>query len=481
MKKILSVVLAFAMILSSFAFTVSAEEGGGSILDSLGQSMDFTKAFDMPKYDDFNGVVYNYTNTGGDNVSGILADGGNIEEMIALMEENPTNPFNNAKLFKLSVDFLYNNKGALDWNSVPVVKDDGMGGYTLQNQKSDFSLMRSYFNKYLTEKFVARFGDVGSVELYTLDNFVTVTNFIGHIINPNYVDIKKNEVKCAYTSEKDFYTNVTELSGLRDLIAQAWCNDPNLQYPDLLKLLGFKFNDEEMLGESKIYDAGRVSRTLVRSVIATIIEKGPLNYILELIVKLDAGYAAKLGEPIKKFFVLYYNAGVVNDAAMTTIMGPLNIVVNGYNPYNTKKLQLFDLPFDRLTLCIVNNNVELTEAFYYLMLYTNLVGKWNERNLVTYTNTGSVVKRVEVNNKAVVENMIADADKDTAVILKALFCADFTDVPEFLNSQTQQHKEETTNPDNIWQKFIKLITSYFESLADIFKKMFESLRDFGNF
>ena len=481
MKKILSVLLAAAMVLSTFAFAVSAESGLGSILDSLGQGVDFTKSFDLPKYDDFNGVKYNYTAADGENKSGILADGGNIEEMISLMEENPANPFNNAKLFKLSVDFLYNNKGVLDWNSVPVVKDDGMGGYLLLNQKSDFSMMRTYFNMVLTEKFVARFGEEGSVDLYTLDNFVTITNFIGHIVNPNYVDIKKNEVKCAYTSAKDFYTNVTEFSGLRERIAQAWCNDPNLQYPQLLDVLGFNSNDEEMLGDSKIYDAGRVSRTLVRSIISRLIQKGPVNYLIELIIKLDAGYAGNLAVPIKKFFDLHYNAGTVTDKDMETIMGAVNIVVNGNNPYNDKKLQLFEMPFDRLNICNIDKNVELTEAFYYLMLYTNLVGKWNERNLVTYTNNGAVEKRVEVNNMAVVDEMIASADEDVAVILKALFCADFNDVPEFLNSQSQQHKEEITNPDNIWQKFIKLITSYFESLADIFKKMFESLRDFGNF
>ena len=469
MKKVLSLFLALVMILSSFSVAVFAADS--SVLDNISNSVDFYRTIELPKYSDFNG--YEYAN------GKVLENGGDIEALVA------DGSINDANLFGFSVDLVYNNKDTLMWNTIAVKKTDENANEYYANQSSDFALLKAYINRYLGEKFVEQFGEENSLELYTRENVVILSNFIGNIINPNYCNITTKDISVAYTTDKDFYTAVVTISGLRDAVDSFWCQNYSVNYIPFLTLLGFDFDDEDMLGESKLRNADRVSRTLVRSIIKRMVQKGPLEYILEVISKGSRLYSTSYCEAVTALLSLQISGGITSAQQLKTVDGVVNLIANKNNVADTSNLQFFTAPTYRFGMTTTTTSTDevtnTTETFMYLLLYLNLIGKWTERTVVT-DYASNTTATLPVGNKEIVESLIANtSDSGLKTIYKALFCADFTNIHAFLDEETEKHAEEVTNPDSIKNIFKKFLARILDAIADIFEKLYNSFNNFGDF
>lgn len=489
MKKALSLFLACLMIMSCFGVSGYAAEEEGSILDDVLSPVNFNALMVPSDESQFNNFRYTKTvNTAYGPVvdyTGTLSGGNSDTGYTDFLTLIPDGVINDANIFGFSVNDLYNTSGALNWNTINyIVKDEATGVETVINSYSTFSLARAYTNRYLKTKFVERFGEQGSVDLYTIENFITITDFIGNLVNPNYKNLKPADVDVAYTTDKDFYSGVAAKSGLRDIIANNWCNRPDLNYKAVLTLLQFDYNDEDMLGESKIYNADRVSRTLVRSVVKRLIQQGPLDYILS-VIGTAAPYYEVYAPAIIALFTPQINARKITEVELQKIDGLINLVINGNNPKDISKLQLFALPTEKIQSTYVNGSVDKTKLYTIFMLYFNMAGKWTTGSRpYTYFNGNTLVtEKVAVNNPAVANSYINKTkDAGIASIYKAFLKADFAEYLSLLTDESAKHMEEVKNPGASAGNFLK---NYFASIlkffADIFAKIYNSFKNFGDF
>lgn len=482
MKKALSLFLACLMIVSSFGLTGYAAGDDGSILDDVLAPVNFNALIVPSDESQFNN--FRYASPNGNAAYAGTISGGNASGYTEMPSLISSGVINNANLFGFTVKDLYHSSTHLEWNKIHYAVDDGEGNSTIINDYTTFTLAKAYTNKYLTKVFENRFGTQGSVDLFTLSNLITITNFIGNLVNPNYINLTPSAVDVPYTSDKDFYTSVVTLSGLRDIIANNWCNRQDLNYKAVLTLLGFDYDDEEMLGASKIYNADRVSRTLVRSVIKRIIQQGPVDYILDIIGN-AAPYYSAYAPAIIALFSAQINAGNITENELSTPDGVFNLIINGNNPKDTAKLQLFSLPLAKIQTINSNGNVDKTKLFMILLLYFNLVGKWTTGSRVyTYFNGSSTVtEMVAVKNPDAVNRLINNtSDEGIKNIYKAFLKADFSGYLSFLTDESAKHMEEVKNPGPAAKNFLKAyLESILKMIADLFQKIYNSFKNFGDF
>ena len=482
MKKVLSLFLACLMILSSFGVTGLAAEEGGSVLDDLLAPINFNAVIVPSDNSKFNGFKFASPN-GNPAYSGTLS-AGNSYGYTEVPELISSGVINKADLFGFTVEELYKKTTGIDWLKIQKSTLDDAGMPVLLNDYSSFTLARAYTNKYLTRAFTNRFGKQGSMDLFTLSNFITITNFIGRVIDPYYVDLTPSSVDVPYKSEKDFYNSVVEKSGLREAMENNWCNSRTLNYRAILDVLGFDYEDEDMLGESKIYNATRVSRTLVRSVITRIIQQGPVDYLLGVMGKMIPYYSA-YAAPVKALFNSQIVAGRIKSSELESFEGLLNLFLNRNNPEDTTKLQIFNLPVEKIKTAVNVDVVDKTNLFMIMLLYFNLTGKWTTGSRVcTYFNgTSTVTRTVAVNNPDAVNRIInSSSDEGVKSICKALFKADFAGWLSLITDESVKHMEEVKNPGPAAGGFVK---SFFETIlkyiADIFAKIYNSFKNFGDF
>lgn len=487
MKKALSLFLACLMILSSFTVTsFAAEDEGGSVLDGILSPVNFNAVIVPSAKDQFNDFRFSSPNGNSDYAGTISAgDKFGYTEMTKLI---PSGVINNANLFGLSVNEIYNQTSTtIDWNAIQYLSVDDTGSPVVINSNSNFTLVRAYMNRYLKGMFVERFGQQDTLDLFTLENFITITNFIGSFINPNFIKLTKANVDVPYSSEKDFYNSVAVKSGLQDVIEMYWCReaealgDPsNAFYRNLLDLLGFDHDDEDMLGASKIFKADRVSRTLVRSVIKRIQQQGPVDYLLGVLGKLGKDYHVYT-KSIKR--LLAYHIGTsISENDLGTFEGFLNLVINGNNPKATDKLQLFDLPMAKIRTTYDGSETDKTNLFMIFLLYFNLVGKWTTGSRVYYGNNG-VAETTFVNNPAAADVLIENTDDyGLKCIYKAFLKADFAGFLSLLTDESAKHMEEIKNSGAAAEGLLSgFFAKFFKFFADIFAKIYNSFKNFGDF
>lgn len=487
MKKLLSLFLAFSMIVTSLFTVAFASEEDSSILDDVLTPIDFPSLISVSDESSFNDFYYESAQDGIVKYSGTLTLGNTDTGYVDLETLIPDGSIDKANLFGFSVAQLYDNE-RLNWSKIETTTvNESTGEAVLLNSYNTFALARAYTNRYLLGKFVERFGEAGSIELYTLDNLITITNFIGGVVNPNFKKLTPATVNAAYSSEKDFYTSVVTLSGLRDIIANYWCNNYELNYRVLLSALGFDFDDDEMLGDSKIYNPDRVSRTLVRSVIKRMIQQGPLEYCLKVLGNISALYQSRYVAAIKALFTPQMIAGNVTDKQLDDVGGILNLIANGNNPKNAQRLQLVSLPIKKINSTSDGDTTDSTKLFMISLLYLNLNAKWRTGNrLYSYIDSEKqelVTTKVSVDNPKVVDGMLSSIeDAGVKSIFKAFFKADFTDYLNVITAESEKHMEDIKHPSDNALGFVK---NYFASLlkffADIIEKIYNSFKNFGDF
>lgn len=424
MKKFLAVLLSLVMLVSSFTVAASAETG--SIADMVGDV-------------DFEEALKNF-NADGMELPEEYLDENYQYDMEALLQSGALNELN---LFGLTVDFLYNSSEDLFWSALSV-------------KKSDLTLAEANLNMYLMRVIRNHFGDE---KLYTADNAEAIANFIGHLINEDFTDVNVIYNK-EPVSEEVFYSTVADFSGLDEVIQYNWCDQPRINFKPLLYTLGVSLGD---LLDSDFGKGQVLAETIIKTVINKCMTTGPIDYLIEVLTAYSRTYGLSLNEPLKALLKGKIARGVISEDELCTPRGLLNLIFNNNNPDDTSKLQFITPPTYRFAIA-----KDTTESFLYLLVYLNLVGR--------YQSNGNVVRNFQADISA--DSLLTATEKERVnAVLNGVFLGDLSGIVAMMSDLAVENIEEGKN--DIWKNFVNFIISFIKKFVGMFDKIYQSLINFG--
>ena len=438
MKKLIAVLLSVAMILS-LATSFAGAADPSSLADEAQASF-------------INGL----SAAGGTAQS--LDNGLDVEAMLQ------AGLLDNVDMFGVTVDFLYNSTEPLMWS-------------TLKVSKGDVTLAKANVNTYLATCITDMIGDYENVKFCTPDNATKIANFIGHLLSPDFTDIVIRDLNVddsgfyydSFDVSNNFYTKIARFSGLTAVIQSNWI-DARVNFSPLLYLLGFDFDDDRMLGQSKLEDAERIAPVLVKSVIKKVCQIGPVEYLLQIVSRLAATYTNCMYEPVKALVQPYVSAGTITVDELKTLRGLFNMVSNQNDKTKIDKLQFISAPAYRFASCVDGKNVDTTSAFLYAMFYLTLVGKHE---------TNSIAVTAMKNNVNSLPRLSTDQKNTIKSIYDGLFG---NNLDKFVSSMANMFNDNINQvSDTLWDIMINFFHNYWKNITTFFSKLFDSIANFGDF
>ena len=438
MKKLLSILLSVLMIFSCLSVFSSALD-----LENLGEEAQQSFLNGLS-----NGLTSNLALDNGTDVEALLQSG----------------MLDDVQMFGMSIDFLYNSNQELYWPALTI-------------SKADVALTKANINTYLATAIQDTIGDYESTKFVTAQNATKIANFIGHLLDPEFTDVNIPNLAVEdtgfYYNSFDvtnvFYTKIARYSGLIAAIQDNWIAT-NINFSPVLYLLGFEFDDDMMLGKSKLTNAERIGPVLVKSVIKTVCQKGPLEYILEVVARLSSTYAVCMYEPIAALFQPYLAKGIITSDELLTLKGLFNLVVNHNDKTNITKLQFISAPSYRFASCVNGTKVDTTEMFLYAMVYLTLVGKYGSNSVAV------AQMKADVNANS---NLSSTQKKTICSIYDGILMNDLDGLVSSMSEMFSSNVDQVG--ENLWQTLMNFFRNYFRSIADFFNRLFDSMANFGDF
>lgn len=477
MKKILCVVLSLILVVSSLGTVAFAAGDSGNGTGDFGFDLSELVTEKINEVD-FQKALENYNFDGSALPEDYYGEDGQYD-IEALIQSGTAQ---DVYMFGLSLDFLYNSTDSLLWATLPSsanpkctdckkdypresVPDNKCPncGKTLktENIRNDIALAKGNLNMMLLN--IIR-NHISGNKLYSDTNATRICNFIGHLFFENYVDQTITfEVPVVEDNEDDFYDTIGERSGLVSLIQNNWCNNRALNYKPLLYTFGVSFS-QFPVPEKDIYNAKIVTRFLLKAIVTSVLDRGPVNYLLDLIWAFSRTYTMFFYEPIKALFNVKIANGVITEEELSTLKGLLNLISNNNNPNDTTKLQFVTPPVYRFA-----NSKDTTELFLYLMIYLNLVGK--------HSTNPTAVEGIKNNINASAE-LSAKEKERLLKVTDGMFCGNLKDlVPELVNYMIENLSEAK---DTIWQTFVKFIKNFINGFVKIFDRIYQNFQNLGD-
>ncbi len=477
MKRILCLILSLTLLVSSLSVAAFAEDAT--------EKNDF--GFDLSELvsekineADFKKALENY------NFNGDIPDECKTPEGQYDIEKLVTSgTASNVYMFGLSIDFLYNSGEKLLWANLPSAVDpyctnckkyyspesvptkvcpECGKALKIDTIYNDMALACGNLNFCLKNIMTKYFdGD----KLYTEENATKICNIIGHLFFTNYNDEKiEFDVPLVADNEENvnlFYDTIAEKSGLKELIQRNWCDVPRLNYKPLLYTFGVNFQDFPV-PDRDIYNSKFVSRILLKAVVSSIMERGPVDYLLDIIWAFSRTYAVYLYEPVKALFSVKIASGLIQEDELKTFKGLLNLIFNNNNPEDTSKLQFVTPPVRRFA-----TSSNSTELFLYVIIYLNLVGKNG--------NNPAVINNIKDNINA--GTMLDSSDKQYLVtIVDGLFCGNLGELVPMLANYFVENI--SVLKDSLWQKFVKVIKNFINNFVKVIDTIYKNFLNIGH-
>lgn len=476
MKKLLCLVLSLVLALSSLGtVALAAGESGGTgdfgfnlsdlVTDKINE-IDFQKALENYNFDD-SVLPKDYYGEDGQYDIEALIQSGTAQDVY---------------MFGLSLDFLYNSTDDLFWATLPSSADPKCTdckkifpkesvpdnkcpdcGKTLktENIRNDLALAKGNLNLMLLN-ILKKYAD--GDKLYSAKNATNICNFIGHLFYENYTDQTITfEVPLVENDADTFYDTICERSGLVDLIRNNWCNNGALNYKPLLYTFGVKFS-ELPVPDRDIRDAKIVSRFLLKAIVESVFERGPVNYLLDVVWAFSRTYTLFLYEPVKALFNVKIASGRITEEELFTFKGLLNLIANNNDEKDSSKLQFVTPPIYRFA-----NSKDTVELFLYLMIYLNLVGK----HATNPSAVEGIIDKINANT------VLGEKEKDRLVkVTNGMFCGNLKDlVPELSNYMIENISEAS---NTIWDNFVKFLKNFIDGFVKIIDRIYKNFKDIGN-
>ena len=352
----------------------------------------------------------------------------------------------------LDINYLYNSRGPIIWGNVSI-------------SHSDLALVLGNLNTYLLKMKKEKLNDY---RFYTNEHAMRICNFIGHLYDPEFEDVKISFDNNPTTSEI-FYNTICERSGLTEWIRDQWILKPNTYYVELCTSLGMRLDDLPA-PERDILDAYKVAPLLVKSIVEYKAQ-GPFSHMISLIRTFTLTYDYYLSKSIIPFFKKYIEAGKVTEAELHTFKGLLNTMFNGnqkgaMNKAGRYKMQFITPPVYRMAQA--NDDVE---QFLYLVVYCNLLGAFG-------TNCDKTLGPIKYMKDYINASSEYDGTQKERLIsiIGMLFEGKFAEAEPTLAEISQ---EIITNvPNNLKDMLFGFFGRFLDGLYGIFDKIYQAIRKF---
>ncbi|MCM1363922.1 MAG: hypothetical protein NC122_02060 [Faecalibacterium sp.] len=370
----------------------------------------------------------------------------------------------------VTLDYIYNTSMPIFWKQTEV-KDGVVVQSGIDFEKNELTLLKASLNSYFKTVLTELYADDN--KLFTSENVSKLTNFIGHLINPDYTDVYIN-FNYVYEPEEAFYRLVVEKSGLGDVIQHNWCYQ-NVEFKTLMKAFGVSF--ESIYLESDYSNGQLMGQMLVKAIIKNALDQGPVNYFLDLLSKFAAGYKTVYYPAVKALFQGYLTNGQlingyfvpsITETELQTLHGLFNLIVNHNDKTDTEHLHFMTMPVYRFA-----SAADRTELFLYVMIYLNLIGKDAQNAL-------PISKMIEAVNSS---DKLSETDKTRLTTIINVFlngtdlAAGVTMIQDMLSESTQDKINDIK--DTVSGGWRAMLSSLLQSFLNFWDRIYQSFINFG--
>lgn len=470
MKKIISLFLALTMLFScATAFNVSAIEAG-----------------------DIADMIYTEESVAASAaaLSHFVVEGLPVQFSGSLEEFKKSEHWDDINLMGITLDFLYNSIDPLIWAKLDVFQKDengkkvtGPDGYPIALiTADDVSLMFTNISLYLQNMFYKKYG---GLNLYTVENAVSLANVIGNVFYPDFKNLNVNDYKGYFSNEtpstNEFFRAVTRLSGLDVILNQNWVPKHKVYCEDVVNALGGGYMDFF----DEYYEDGLIlGSKILESMYTKMISVGPVDLILDILEAFASpAYELVYREPTLALFSLKISrlGDNISLNRLYSFDGLLHLIFCDCDPVavdsdgknyvpegcysKTDDSADHFVPFD-FPLRRYSTTESKDEKMIYLYYYLNLCGR--------YKNNTSYITSVQ--NAILGSDKYDEGDKTKIIALLDGFILGKFDEETIEKAIVPLYKESiTTSYDSIFDRmknafmvFLKKIADYFDYLRKLF-------------
>lgn len=471
MKKIISLILSVFMVLSCFCvFTVGALDAN-DIADTIYSEESVNASKTALGNLKIKNLPDNFTC--------------NIRDLESWTDGNPDN---DVDLLGMDLDFLYNGKGAYVWGFLDVFLTDANGekilvdgNPVLKISADDVSLAVTNLNIYLQRMFYNKYG---TLELYTVENAISITNFIGGMLNPGFSKLNPANFKDLFNNKvptsNEFYNTISTLSGLDKIITYNWIGKGNNYIQPVINALCGSYVE---FYPDYYTDAVKLGAKIIEGAVNKINTVGPIEYVIDLLDLYTRSYEISLRNPTLDLFALKKDLfqSEIPENEINSFNGLLKLVFCNCNPNNNYmdaagnivKTGCFSaVPQDVDHFCPVEFPVaryskasDSTEKFLYLYYYANLCGRYRGNADLIYMwkvyvdSDSKLAADDKVKIKAIIDGLfLGDIDSMIENAIVPLYKGNISTATDSLGDRLR----------NTFMSFLKKIADYFDYLRKLF-------------
>ena len=394
-------------------------------------------------------------------------------------------------------------------------RDEIHYNYSFDLTKGDFSLVRANANSQILNTICRVWNSdvLFATKEAANKNAIKIANFIGNLLYPSFTEIPEDRI--VFTDSKkltayNFFTKVSEISGLAALLDDYWCNASNFDVKTVMYAFGVNIEDDVLLNietEKGLYMGARILTDIFRNFF-----KNPVLYVENLIQMFCKGYTYTYQRAFEELFTLKYSwmngksrtgeypeLDKYDGNELKSVDGLINFITDciyvskvDNGDTSAKKFSFAPLPAKRIATASDADELHLYYLCYFELnrIYENN-GKMIESfitNIITalrpayekYLADKEAAKENEnnKNEEDEEEEIIKDPNKDmvteTERVLRSLFLGELTmmDVFSFhLTTLTQN------TIDNFSESFMSNIKN---AIANLFQKFIDAMDSFMN-
>lgn len=351
---------------------------------------------------------------------------------------------------------------------VKITVGDNVGHYNYYFVlgKTELSLARANMNLYL-KRIISNYW--GGGKFYTNENIVAISNFIGSLINPNFVLLEKGSRPIDDNVKMDAYTffgKIVELSGLGTLLDANWCKQSRVDFLPLMAALGVQ-TEYLLTGEKE--EGYYVARRLLTDMFSEFFS-APLSYVLNVLWAFSKEYSTSYLDAFKALFTMRRSqvGDSYTEESFATVTGAFNFlseavdsVLNKMNGSEKGDSIVFaEIPAKRIAIA-----QDQDEVFLMTVCYLNI----NR----AYGNNETALKNVWSSFENGVKNTLTEEELSTV----KSFYSDYVQGNLTMKSFLYDMLDTVTNT-NAGQFGNDIMNSLKTSIANLLKKFVNAIDNF---
>ncbi len=370
-------------------------------------------------------------------------------------------------------------------------RDEIHYNYYYDFTKGSFSLIRANANNQIINTISKTWkSDTLCADTQTAnENAVIIANFIGNLLYADFVEIPEGTK--VFTDNKkmniyDFFTKVTEISGLDDILQANWCNVNTFNVKDVMKALGVNIADDVLLNvetEKGVYMGARILTDMFRE-----FYENPVVYVEQLLQVFCKSYSYSFQRAVEALFVQKYPSIAAKShtnsypkldkydgTELKSVDGFLNFITDCIYVKNVdagdtsaKKFAFAPLPVNRMVTA-----ADIDELHLYMLCWLELNRVYGDNTAVIEEFIKDIVAGLKANYRSSTNSKPKDIQA-TEKVLRTMFLGEFTMIDVFTFHLS-------TLTDNTINNFApSFFNNLKNSIVTLFQKFIDAMDSFMN-